>query len=422
MNQLRESLSHFWNKVYGFLFPILEEELGELTAKQQQLISILEIIRIEDFVKPFFGAGRPPEDRKAIVRAFVAKAVYNMTTTRELIERLTSDGNLRRICGWVYSKEVPEEWSFSRAFAEFASSSLPAKVHEILIKSKYADQIVGHISRDATEIEAREKPQKSDSQASSPEAKLPVGRPGKEEQRHLPEPTRLGRQGKITFEEVEADLPRACEKPQKSEKEETVPKTKYPRGRPKKDELRPLPEPTRLERQQGMTLEEMLADLPKGCNVGCKKNSKGFKETWVGYKLHLDAADGQIPICCILTSASLHDSQASFPLAMMSDDRVTNLYDLMDSAYDAEPIWNFSRTLNHVPIIDSNPRRGEKIEFEPPTKERYKERTTVERVFSRLKDEFGGRMVRVRGNAKVFAHLMFGVLALTADQLMKFLT
>ena len=43
----------------------------------------------------------------------------------------------------------------------------------------------------------------------------------------------------------------------------------------------------------------------------------------------------------------------------------------------------------------------------------------VERANARLKDEFGGRSVRVRGAVKVMAHLMFGVLALTADQLMK---
>jgi hypothetical protein len=43
----------------------------------------------------------------------------------------------------------------------------------------------------------------------------------------------------------------------------------------------------------------------------------------------------------------------------------------------------------------------------------------VERVNSRLKDEFGGRYVRVRGHAKVMAHLMFGVLALTVDQILR---
>jgi hypothetical protein len=40
-------------------------------------------------------------------------------------------------------------------------------------------------------------------------------------------------------------------------------------------------------------------------------------------------------------------------------------------------------------------------------------------VYARLKDEFGGRMIQVRGYAKVLAHLMFGILALTADQLMR---
>ena len=51
--------------------------------------------------------------------------------------------------------------------------------------------------------------------------------------------------------------------------------------------------------------------------------------------------------------------------------------------------------------------------------DRFRERTTVERVYSRLKDEFGGRHVRVRGAAKVMAHLMFGLLALTVDQVLK---
>ena len=56
-----------------------------------------------------------------------------------------------------------------------------------------------------------------------------------------------------------------------------------------------------------------------------------------------------------------------------------------------------------------------------PENIRYNERSTVERVNGRLKDEFGGRMVRVRGHAKVMCHLMFGILALTVDQLMRFI-
>ena len=86
------------------------------------------------------------------------------------------------------------------------------------------------------------------------------------------------------------------------------------RGRPRKDEQRPKPEPTRLERQVTQNLGQMLADLPTTCDVGCKKNSKGYKETWTGYKLHIDVACGQIPVSCLLTSVPGSQARGSpFP-------------------------------------------------------------------------------------------------------------
>ena len=93
-------------------------------------------------------------------------------------------------------------------------------------------------------------------------------------------------------------------------------------------------------------------------------------------------------------------------------------------------IHEHSRQLNHVPIIAPHSRRGtkkssqmQKVFPDKPTpqltwaqQERYKTRTMSERVNARLKDEFGASQIRVRGAAKVMAHLMFGVLALTVDQ------
>ena len=73
--------------------------------------------------------------------------------------------------------------------------------------------------------------------------------------------------------------------------------------------------------------------------------------------LHIDAADWGFPISGILTSASSHDSQSAIPLATLTSIRVTNLYDLMDSAYDAPEIHEHSHRLDHVPPIDINPRR-----------------------------------------------------------------
>jgi hypothetical protein len=52
----------------------------------------------------------------------------------------------------------------------------------------------------------------------------------------------------------------------------------------------------------------------------------------------------------------------------------------------------------------------------------FAEAGLAERINARLKDDYGGRYVRVRGNAKVMSHLMFGILALTANQLMRLLT
>jgi hypothetical protein len=118
----------------------------------------------------------------------------------------------------------------------------------------------------------------------------------------------------------------------------------------------------------------------------------------------------------------VHDSQTAIPLALMTQGRVTNCYDLMDAAYCSAEIRSHSRSLGHVPLIDHNPRGGEKIEFDPAQKQRYKERSQAERANARLKDEFGGKQVWVRGHTKVMSHLMFGLLGLTADQLLRLLT
>jgi hypothetical protein len=198
-------------------------------------------------------------------------------------------------------------------------------------------------------------------------------------------------------------------------------KSKQKRGRPRRGETRVEKEPKRLDLQPGRSLQENLADLPTCCDVGTKINAKGYKTCWIGYKLHIDSIDGDIPVSAILSSASLHDSQAAIPLAQMTAGNITNLYDLMDAAYDAPQIRAFSMALGHVPIIDANPRRGDKKEMDPAQAERFKNRSTAERVNANLKDNYGGRFVRVRGAAKVMMHLMFGLIAITATQLFRLL-
>ena len=381
MTEKPQSYYGTWINRQRSLLPGLDEELDPLTAKLEQLIIILDTLGLEAFVAPpSRGRGRPPDDRPAIARSFVAKAVLTIPTTSALIERLQIDRALRRICGWERRSDVPSEATFSRAFAEFAAQNLPERVHEQLVRRHLRDHIIGHISRDATEIEAREKPCRRSPDDSPP-----------------PEP----------------------------------PKRK--RGRPRKDEVRPPKPLTRIEQQRTQSLDEMRAGLPTQCDVGVKRNSKGFKETWIGYKLHLDTANGIVPVAAILTAASTHDSQVAIPLARTSEQRVVWLYDLMDSAYDAQPIIDDCLAAGRVPVIDRNTRRDTALKAEiaaerarrrlikipDPRDLTYNERSTAERANARIKDEFGGRHLRVRGHLKAFCHLMFGVAVLAADSILR---
>ena len=154
---LRQQLTQFSTTLQSKLFPILKDELGELSSAARRLVATLEMIPLARFIPTSRGwIGRPSKDRLAIANAFVAKSVYGFSLTRQLLDALKSDDQLRRLCGWNHPWQVPHESTFSRAFAEFAVMELPQFVHEALIRETQKDRLIGHIARDSTAIEARE--------------------------------------------------------------------------------------------------------------------------------------------------------------------------------------------------------------------------------------------------------------------------
>jgi hypothetical protein len=363
--KLKERISWLMGTVQQSLFPHLDECLPvPLTEREKHLVKILELIEIEKFVPNSASRqwlGRPIKEREAIARAFIAKAVCKYQHTRSLRNELQSTSNLRFICGFAKRKDVPSEATFSRAFGEFAKAGLGVIVHDALVKEHLGTELIGHVSRDSTAIVGRERPAK---------------------------------------------------------KIKRIKVTKK-KGRPAKGDIRQPPEPKRLDVQRTQSAEEAIALLSSVCDRGVKRNAKGYTETWNGFKLHIDVNDCGLPLSAVLTSASVHDSQVAIPLMQLTSDKVDYCYDLMDAAYDAVQLWEQSRELGHVPIIDRNPRRKKAIPMAPHEAKRYNERTASERCNSRLKEEFGGRNVMVRGPKKVMMHLMFGMLALFADQLLK---
>jgi len=373
----RHVLLQFGHVLQQELIPCLDESIGPLSPQLELLAAVAALLPLDRLLNARRArTGRPPRDRAALATAFAAKAILNLPTTRDLIDRLKVDQPLRRFCGWCSPLALPHESKFSRAFAEFASTELPQQLHQAVVEATQGQRLVGHIARDSTAIPVRE---------------------------HFPERPKRKRKAK----------------PGRTKR------AKGAHARAKASERG-----TRIQRQRHQKLAEMLAGLPTQCDIGAKRNSQGHEHYWRGYKLHLDVADGQVPISAVLTSASVHDSQVAIPLMTMTAERVEHLYELMDSAYDADPIHEHIRQLGRVPVIAPHSRRGTK-RVSPLTKvfpaklapelcwakkERFKERTMIERVNARLKDEFGASQIRVRGAAKVMAHLMFGVLALTVDQ------
>ena len=360
-----DSLAEYWINIQASLYPRLEAIcFSAMTDKLKQLVAILDVVGIEKHLpaqsRKWFG--RPSTDRRAIARAFVAKAVYNVPTTAALIELLQSNLGLRQLCGFDTAKSVPSAATFSRSFALFAISGLGDLVHRCLVEKYIGDKCIMHGSMDSTAVDAREKAT----------AKI------------KPEPR---------------------------------PKKRI--GRPKKGEIRPPAEEKRTDRQLKQCAAEGLSELPRVCDKGAKTNSKGSIEYWIGWKSHIVWADGCVPLTAVTTSASLNDSQAAIPLLKLTAERVITLYDVMDRGYDVEAIRQASRELGHAPLIDYQKRGNILRTFDPAQVERYKVRTTAERGFSRLKDEFGLQNLRVRGHAKAHMHIMFGVLALFADQILR---
>ena len=157
---LKDTVSQYWLTFQNGLFPWLAEKLSPLSERHERLVRVLGFVRVEELLPGArgSGAGRLPESRAALARAFPAKAVFAVPTTRALVERLRNDPTQRRLCGWENVGAVSSEATFSRAFADFATSELAGRLHEALVERTLQGHLAGHVSRDSTAIPAREQP------------------------------------------------------------------------------------------------------------------------------------------------------------------------------------------------------------------------------------------------------------------------
>src|SRR5262249_46682326 len=106
---LLNKISQFFDAVQLELLPKAEEQIGPISNTHRRLICILEMIQIQRFIGEGAWHGRPAKDRAKLARAFVAKVVFQLCSTAQLIRFLKSDRELRLICGWEYVYQIPSE-------------------------------------------------------------------------------------------------------------------------------------------------------------------------------------------------------------------------------------------------------------------------------------------------------------------------
>jgi len=366
MKSIKEVLGDI-QQVFSFDFDYRLVFDEDSTVDHLALMNIFRVMKPECFIKDKYpgSRGRPQKSRVSIYRSYIASKVMKLSTHIEIRNRLLSDVNLRKLCGYTNRKSVPSTSVFSRVFAQFADENIGQQIHDEMIREYVSPLLIGHISRDSTAIHAREKTVNT--------------------------------------------------------KKDTEPKKKRKRGRPKKGEVRPTKEETTIEKQIHMDADKALQDINIQASWGCKLNSQGRKNHWKGYKLHLDVTDFGLPVTALLTGANVYDNQVAIPMEKITEQKVQHLYSLMDSAYDASAIRTYITSRERVAIIDFNRRRGPKKELEPAEQLRYKIRSTVERSNSHLKDWLFGEALYVKGPDKVMQHLMFGIIALTAFKILQYI-
>ncbi len=82
MSKSSDELNLPWSHIQDALFSWLREEVGGLTAQHERIVLVLDMLGLETHVTaPPRGRGRPPEDRRAIARAFAAFAAEGLADT-----------------------------------------------------------------------------------------------------------------------------------------------------------------------------------------------------------------------------------------------------------------------------------------------------------------------------------------------------
>lgn len=403
------------------IFPDLADRFGYLTNNHEKLIHIMDLIDLNEiYPRSMWDAffGRPPAHRHAFVWAFVARIIWNIKTSKDLIAYLKVDRVLRAICGFdSRSSEIPSESAFSREFAQLSELNIGDKIHAYMVKAHCSEQLYEYGAIDSSAIEVAE-------------SAVVTKKPAKEQAKKNSAGEEITAKG-ITAPQNEGFVTEAQELVVGVAQESVQPIAKtitrvvseaVTANNP--EEVNTLFDDKKYTAKDQLSQQnkDIIALLPSVCNFGCKTDSKGYKYTWKGYKLHVVVNEFSVPIVSLVTSASVNDIMCAIPLIRNTEATADVLYYLGDKGYDAVAIHDEIKKFDKVGLIDFN-RRGNPKDvrsFTPQQKSRYGNRSFAESCFSTLKMQYLPAYILFRGVKKVKCLLNLALSVITAAQIIKF--
>ena len=340
--------------------PLLKKE-AELASYWNSIASMLP-----DSMFETNRMGRKGYRDADVLAVRIVMLFFKQNNIKQALSFLETSMGVRIVVGM---ENVPSESVVSRRSKELAKTLDVDKMFDKVTSAFFAGRDICNLSIDSTPIDAREKPVKKD-----PEKK---------------ETKKRGRKKTGSKEQAEY-LARLAEEARIDEAAKTG------------------------------DLKEFLSTLEDRCSITGKKNSKGYMQWRIGYKVHLAVDDFGIPVSYFISGACVHDSKVAVPLMRMARERARFLYALMDGGYSSSDIVEFTAdNMDAVPVIDFKADvNGVKEEMDPAKKDRYKARTTVERTNSELKDCFLAPKLFSRGKSSIM-DLKLAVLMLTMKKIKK---
>lgn len=153
------------------------------------------------------------------------------------------------------------------------------------------------------------------------------------------------------------------------------------------------------------------------------KSGKGTRLGWyTGYKLHLVSSCDLIPLAFHITTANVYDSNCEQLIKQLDDHDIFTL--LGDAAYDSVKLFELCEQMSIHLLTDINLRKAKSVDgikneyrirnllyLESPIGRKiYKQRISIERLFSILKMRYGLENPRLYGFNKYKSHVIWTLL------------